>query len=704
VIDGSEGRRTATVTVLFCDLVGSTERQTRVGDDAADEFRRRFFAALGECVRATDGEIVKNLGDGLMVVFRHSAVDAVRCAVMMHERVESLDHEDPARLYVGISAGEVAVEAGDWFGTPVVEAARLCAAAKPGQTLANEVVRTLVGSRGSFEFRSVGALALKGIPEPVACIEITRAVAGPAAPVADPVQGSRRGRPLLVAVVVAVLVVVIAATVAAVVRSDRRDGANSASPSTKGVPPVAYPIKYAERICPGDSATGIVGASCGTLTVPEDRTHPNNGHTVSLLVTRAPARSGATLDPVVDFGADSLANSPVREHAEEIQISERGFSPSAPVLSCSEYGVVSSAALTRPVRDPRTDADAERALGHCHDRLVAEGIDPNMYGLTATGDDVLDLLRALHLSHVNLVSGYVETIGALHVIDVAPGAIRTLTVQAPVPPGLSSFSDPTADLNAAFKRYVAQCMADAACAHNFPDLARSYETAYQYFRASPRIVHTTDPYGNGRDVLLTGDRVAQAVAASLMNRDVYPLLASGIAQATTPVLRNLIATQVLRYNDLFVHPGFAWGAYLAVHCSYDLATVDPGRTLSDQTLPSFSGVDDDFLAAVCPRWHFARLDEYAFDSNREYDTPTLIAQGGLNSGTSVDWGTALQQSMPHSTLVTFPTLDGDVVQRGGPSCFAMMRQQFIADPSAPLAVNRCEQESPPIHFVAAPPS
>ena len=45
-----EARRTATVTVLFCDLVGSTERQTRIGDEAADEFRREFFAVLAVAV------------------------------------------------------------------------------------------------------------------------------------------------------------------------------------------------------------------------------------------------------------------------------------------------------------------------------------------------------------------------------------------------------------------------------------------------------------------------------------------------------------------------------------------------------------------------------------------------------------------------------------------------------------------------------
>src|SRR5258705_12024265 len=115
-----EGRsRTATVTVLFCDLVGSTERQARLGDEAADEFRGRFFLALAGVVAQTGGEVVKNTGDGLMVVYRASAVDAVTAASGMHDRVEALDLEDPARLRAGIAAGEAACENDDWFGTPV---------------------------------------------------------------------------------------------------------------------------------------------------------------------------------------------------------------------------------------------------------------------------------------------------------------------------------------------------------------------------------------------------------------------------------------------------------------------------------------------------------------------------------------------------------------------------------------------------------
>lgn len=165
---------TATVTVLFCDLVGSTERLSRLGDDAGDEFRRRFFAALRAAIEHHRGIEVKNLGDGVMVVFPTSAVDAIACALEMHELAASLDPHDPALLRVGLSAGEVSHEGDDWFGTPVVEAARLCSAADSGGTLATDVVRALVGSRGTYELASIGDLELKGLPRPVATVSVRR--------------------------------------------------------------------------------------------------------------------------------------------------------------------------------------------------------------------------------------------------------------------------------------------------------------------------------------------------------------------------------------------------------------------------------------------------------------------------------------------------------------------------------------------------
>ena len=82
-----------------------------------------------------------------MVVFPESVADAIVCATAMHRVVTALDPDDPAQLRIGISTGEVAEADGDFQGMPIVEAARLEAAAEPGQTLTTAVVRALVGTR-----------------------------------------------------------------------------------------------------------------------------------------------------------------------------------------------------------------------------------------------------------------------------------------------------------------------------------------------------------------------------------------------------------------------------------------------------------------------------------------------------------------------------------------------------------------------------
>ena len=164
---------TATVTVLFCDVVGSTERLVRIGDVAGDALRRELFGRLRASVESAGGTEVKNLGDGLMVVFQTSTVAALVCARSMHRAAAEVDPQDPVRLRIGISVGEVAEEDGDWFGLPVVEAARLCAVAESGQTLAVSHVRTLVGSRaGEYRLRDAGTRVLKGLAAPVSVVEI----------------------------------------------------------------------------------------------------------------------------------------------------------------------------------------------------------------------------------------------------------------------------------------------------------------------------------------------------------------------------------------------------------------------------------------------------------------------------------------------------------------------------------------------------
>jgi class 3 adenylate cyclase/tetratricopeptide (TPR) repeat protein len=162
----------STAIVLFTDLVGSTELRSRLGEDAADALREQHDAIVTGAIGANRGTVVKNLGDGIMATFA-GAADAVGAAVAAQQALDRHNGGSATALEVriGISAGDVVFEKDDCFGTPVIEAARLCAAAQGGQILASEIVRWMARSGGTT-FTPVGSLELKGLSERVPTVEV----------------------------------------------------------------------------------------------------------------------------------------------------------------------------------------------------------------------------------------------------------------------------------------------------------------------------------------------------------------------------------------------------------------------------------------------------------------------------------------------------------------------------------------------------
>lgn len=158
--------RSRTGVVLFTDVVGSTDRDHRLGVTGANEFRRQHFAMCAEMVDRFGGWLVKFTGDGLLAVFESSTA-SLDCAVALQQGVaNSRVDGDPASIRIGVSAGEITVDSGDCYGVAVVEAARLCALAEAGEILIADVVRVLSGS-SVHPMRSVGPRRLKGIDTPI---------------------------------------------------------------------------------------------------------------------------------------------------------------------------------------------------------------------------------------------------------------------------------------------------------------------------------------------------------------------------------------------------------------------------------------------------------------------------------------------------------------------------------------------------------
>ena len=152
----AEGER-ALATVLFTDIVGSTERARQVGDrrwaellDLHDRVARELVAELG-------GRLIKSTGDGILALFDRPG-RGIRCATALRDRLKGTGVE----IRAGVHTGEVQLRGDDVGGIAVHFAARVMAAAAPGEVLVSGTVHDLVAG-SDYVLEDRGAHALKGI-------------------------------------------------------------------------------------------------------------------------------------------------------------------------------------------------------------------------------------------------------------------------------------------------------------------------------------------------------------------------------------------------------------------------------------------------------------------------------------------------------------------------------------------------------------
>lgn len=163
----------ATVTIVFSDIRGFTEFTEQHGDEAAYRLLQQHNAIVRKQVELFGGQVVKTQGDSFMVSFR-TARAAIQCAVAVQRSLEAAPAPPGGgiALGIGINTGEPIQEGGDFFGSPVNLAARICAAAGPGQILISETTRSVAGRIDGVEFVDRGLFDLKGFHEPQRVFEV----------------------------------------------------------------------------------------------------------------------------------------------------------------------------------------------------------------------------------------------------------------------------------------------------------------------------------------------------------------------------------------------------------------------------------------------------------------------------------------------------------------------------------------------------
>ncbi len=324
---GRSGRPRDLRTVLFTDIVGSTEHAARIGDHAWGGLLTRHHAVVRAALKATGGREMDTAGDGFFATFERPT-DALACAGRIVAEVQTLG----LAVRVGVHTGEVEIGEGKARGITVHVAARLMAAAGPNEVLLSATVRELAAGAG-WTFADRGPLELKGLAEPVHAYALdlagpppTVAIGrvGPGALLADRAGNRWAIGAAAVIVVVAVVLVAVnlagagghpAATptaVAVVSPSAVASSTPSVAPSPSAAAIAAFPVGFdgPVALAPGRyTADALPGTP--SLTVTDDGWSISDSSKIHLVLARtsSPDDQVAVLWPA-DLAVDPCATKP----------------------------------------------------------------------------------------------------------------------------------------------------------------------------------------------------------------------------------------------------------------------------------------------------------------------------------------------------------------------------------------------------------
>ncbi|GGF61177.1 hypothetical protein GCM10011332_13750 [Terasakiella brassicae] len=156
------------LTIMFTDMVGSTDLATKHGDYAAQEALRNHDLTVRTALTNFEGKEVKHLGDGIMASFQDCDL-ALQAAIEIQKRVEGNNNanpEFPFQLRIGLHMGEPIKKNNDLFGSAVQLAARICNKAEGNQIAISQDLKDVFGDQPVYTFMDQGLQKLKGFEQP----------------------------------------------------------------------------------------------------------------------------------------------------------------------------------------------------------------------------------------------------------------------------------------------------------------------------------------------------------------------------------------------------------------------------------------------------------------------------------------------------------------------------------------------------------
>jgi pimeloyl-ACP methyl ester carboxylesterase len=452
--------------------------------------------------------------------------------------------------------------------------------------------------------------------------------------------------------------------------------------------------------------------SCGYLTVPENRAHPDR-RTIKIGVARAKAQSpDPDRDPLVYLAggpggtAIGSAQALVRQlginrDRDVIFVDQRGTLHADPLLSCPEIDHFVEEATGMSILATSTaqlDLDAVRT---CRSRLASAGYDLSAYNTTENAADIADLRTALKIDNWHVYGVSAGSDLALQLLRDHPEGIRSVVLDSVVPPQTNAITQFWPSAAEGYRALFDACAAQPGCAAAYPNLARDFTTTVQRLTKTP--LHVDLPAGNGqpaRRVVIDGYTLANLVVVASLARGSYAALPQTIAAiakgdgtaAATAVLAGIPPTGLTGY-------GLTYGVF----CREDAAFTDPVALLAGarQALPdlptevlSLQPQGPRFMDE-CGVWNVGRADP-AVHRPTGSDVPALLITGTFDAVTPPNQADEAAKTLPRSKVVRFPGLGHDVFIAS--DCGRQIVADFLSRPDS--YDTRCADTMQPPTFVS----
>lgn len=367
-------------------------------------------------------------------------------------------------------------------------------------------------------------------------------------------------------------------------------------------------------------------ARCTTVTVPEDRAHPEAkqiGLHVAVLKARA---AEAKPDPLVfiaggpgqasteSFVQEAQAFDHIRETRDILLVDQRGTGASnrldcpAPPSGTTPYG---------------SDADIAKAAADCLKQLPG---DPRFYTTSVAVQDLETVRAALGYTALDLYGISYGTRVALQYLREFPAHTRSVVLDGVVPADLALGPGVSLDAERALKLIFTRCGQDADCRQAFPNPDGDFARLETELKARPVSVTVRDPLtGAPRVETLTWDKLAGAVRLMSYQSETASLLPLLIHQAAERDYAPLMGTALMFTGE--IESSFAGGMGSAVVCTEDVPFISDNaaeeRALRDTYLGSMSM---ELMVKFCRAWPRGVITP-DFKQPVKSDKPVLLLSG-----------------------------------------------------------------------------